>query len=78
VAGFALGHLFRRSARHQLTAAIAGFGAEVNHPVRAFDHVEVVLDDDDGMVGIHQALENLEQHADVVEVQTGGRFVEKE
>ena len=30
------------------------------------------------MPGIDEALENLEQHCDIVEVQTGRRFVEDE
>ena len=67
---------FRGAARNNLTAAISGFRAEVNHPVSAFDDVEVVFDDDDGMARVHEALENPDQHADVVEVQTGGGFVE--
>ena len=73
----ALRHFLRCAAGNDLPAAIAGFRAEVNHPVRAFDHVKVVFDDDDGMARVHEALENLEQHAHVVEVQAGGGFVEE-
>jgi hypothetical protein len=77
VTRLALRHLLRRSFRDDLAAAISGVRAEVNHPVRAFDDVEVVFDDEDGMAGVHEALENLKQHANVVEVQAGGGFVEE-
>ena len=74
----ALRDFFRRAARNNLPALIASIWAEINHPIRAFDDVEVVFNDEDGMTRIHEALENLEQHAHVIEVQAGGGFVEQE
>src|SRR3954453_5138177 len=50
----------------------------VDQPVGALDHVEVVLDDDDRVALVHQALEDEQQLADVLEVQAGGRLVEGE
>ena len=41
-------------------------------------HVEVVLDDDDGVSAADERVECFEQLLDVVEVQAGGRFVEHE
>ena len=38
--------------------AVAGFGAQVDHPVGRGDHVEVVLDDDDGVAQVGQAVED--------------------
>ena len=78
MAGRARGDLFRRALRDDVTAFIAGFRAEINDPIGAFDDIQVVLDDDDRVPGIYQALENLEQNTDVIEVQTRGRFVEEE
>ena len=40
------------------------------------DDVEVVLDDEHRVAGVHQALQNLEQLLHVGEVQTGGGLVE--
>src|SRR5437764_1182780 len=51
-------------------------GAQVDDPVGRLDDVEVVLDHDDGVAQVHQALQHLQQLADVVEVQAGGRLVE--
>ena len=36
----------------------------------------MVLDDDHRVPGVDQAIEHLDQHADVVEVEAGGRLVE--
>lgn len=77
VAGRARGDLFRRALRDDVTAFIAGFRAEINDPIGAFDDIQIVLDDDDRVPGVYQALENLEQHTNVIEMQTRGRFVEK-
>ena len=55
---------------------LAALGAEVDHPVGGLDHVEVVLDDDDGVALLDQAVEHLEQLLDVREVQAGRRLVE--
>ena len=57
-------------------AAAAALGAEVDDPVGALDDVEVVLDDDDRVALVDQALEHAEELADVLEVQAGRRLVE--
>ncbi len=41
-----------------------------------FDDVEVVLDDDDSVAVIDEAVEYFEQFGEVVEVEAGCRFVE--
>jgi hypothetical protein len=42
----ALGHSLRRAGSHQLPTAIAAFWAEINDPVRGFNDVKIVLNDD--------------------------------
>ena len=37
-------------------AAIAAFWAQVDNPVRGFNHVQIMLDNDHGIAGIHQTL----------------------
>lgn len=72
----ATAHLLRRT-RHQNTATTsAPFRAQINDPVRGFDDVQVVLDDDDGVAPIPQLVQYLEQLLDIVEVQPRGRFVQ--
>src|ERR1700722_3767566 len=73
-----LGDLFRRAAGDDLAPLIAGVGAEVDDPIGGFDDVKIVFDDEDRMAGVDEALENLEQDADIIEVQTGSRLVEHE
>src|SRR5258708_2847782 len=47
-----------RALRDDAPAAVAALGAEVDHPVRRLDHVEVVLDHDDGVAVVAQAVQN--------------------
>ena len=79
--GVALGrtcHLFWWTLRHNPAAFFSGFGTQIDDPVRRADDIQVMFDDEQRMAGIDQALENLEQHADVIEVQSSGRLVEQE
>ncbi len=55
--GFALGDLFGGAGGGDLAAGGTGFRAEVDDPVGALDDVEVVLDDDEGVALINEALE---------------------
>ena len=70
------GDLLRRAGGDHLAALVPALGAEVDDPVGALDHVEVVLDDDHRVALVDQPLEHLEQLVDVVEVQAGGGLVE--
>ena len=74
----ACGDFFGRALGNNLAALVAGIGAEIDDPVGRFNDVEVVFDDEDGMAGIDEALKDIEQDADVIEVQAGGGFVEQE
>src|SRR5450631_3856024 len=67
-----------RALRDDPSAAVASLGAQVDHPVRGLDHVEVVLDHDDGVAVVAQSVQHREQQVDVVEVQAGRRLVEDE
>jgi hypothetical protein len=61
---------------HDLAAAVAAFGAEVDDPVGGLDDFEIVLDHHHGVALLDQLVQHLEQLRDVVEVQAGGRLVE--
>ena len=56
--GVEFGDLFGRALGDELAAVFAGFGAEVEDPVGGFDDVEVVLDDEQGVAGIDEFLED--------------------
>src|ERR1043165_827898 len=57
-------------------AAFATFRAEVDQPVGGLDDVEVVLNYDDRVALVAQAMQDIEELRDVVEVQPGRRLVE--
>ena len=73
---FILRDLFRRSDRDDLAAADAAFGAEIDHVVGGFDHIEIVLDHEQASAVVDQGAEGGEQLVDVVEMQAGRRLVE--
>src|SRR5205823_2093075 len=70
--------LLRRSGRDDFTAAVTGFGAEIDDPIGRFDHLQIVFDHHEGMSAIYQALEQPQQYGNVVEVQSRGWLVEDE
>src|SRR5271157_791989 len=70
------GDLLGSPLRNDAPAALTAFGAEVNDPIRLFDDVEVVLDDQDGVTEFDEALEDVEQLANIIEMEAGGGFIE--
>ena len=70
--------LLRGAGRHHVAAARAAFRAEIDGPIGRFDHIQVVLDDDEASAVRDQPLERGQQLRNVVEVQPGGRLVELE
>ncbi len=71
-----MGDVSGASFTDKASAVFAAFGAEVEDPVGVANHVEVVFDDDDGVAEIGETVEDLEQFADVVEVEAGGGLVQ--
>jgi hypothetical protein len=62
--------------RHELAAAPTCAGTELNEPVRFAHDLEIVLDDDDGISLVAQALEHADEAFGVGRVQTDRRLVE--
>lgn len=69
--------VLRRPFGHDLPAKVSSLGSQVDDPVRVFDDVEVVFDDDNRVAAVHEAVEDFEELFDVVEVEAGRRFVEE-
>src|ERR1700677_3419474 len=69
-------HLFGWAAGNDAPAVIAALGPQVHHPVRGLDDIEIVLDHDDRIALIAQALQHYEQLRDIGEMQTRGRLIE--
>ena len=78
MARLARGDLLWRTGRHEPAAPFAGVGTKISDPVSTLDDVQIVLDDQHRMTGVHEPLEDLEQHAHIVEVQASRRLVEEE
>ena len=70
--------LLRCSGCHDRASLFAAIGAQVDHPISCANHVEVMLDDDDGMPRIDQAVQDPQQLLHVGRVKSCGRFVQYE
>ncbi len=68
--------MLRGSFRNDIAPAGAAVGSQVDDPVGRLDDVEVVLDHDDRVSLCRKAVEDLQQLANVVKMQTGGRLIE--
>src|SRR5205085_5437491 len=64
------------SRRHYQPATLSTLGPEINDPIGGLDHVEVVLDYQHRVSTIDQSVQHVEQHADVLEMETSRRLVQ--
>lgn len=65
-------HLFRSPFRHDLSTGRSSFRSEVDHPIGALDHIQIVLDHHDGIAAVHQLLQHRQELLDVLDMQPGG------
>ena len=69
-------HLFRGAHHHDLAALITAIRSKINDPVGTADHIEVVLDYEDRIALIHQALHHINQLAYIKKTQAGSGLVD--
>ena len=72
----AVDDFLRRTFGNNFSAAGTAFRAKVNDPIRRFDHVQIVLDDEQRVTGVAQFEQHFQQFRDVVKMQAGGRLVQ--
>src|SRR5438067_1986432 len=73
---FILGDHLRRAHSNNLASTIASFRTKVNHPIRCLDHVQIVLNHQQGTARINETPERRQQLTDVVKVQPRSRLIE--
>ena len=69
---------FRRALIDDLTAEFSRFGAQVDEVVRGVHYGLLVLDDDEGVPLVAEAVHDADEAIDVARVETDGGFVEHE
>ena len=77
VAFRALGNGFRGTCHDHSSSEIARIRAEVHHPIRGMNDIEIVFDHDHAVAGIGESLEDGQQHPDIVEMKSRGGFVKE-
>jgi len=74
----AVGDVFGRALGHNGSTFVTGIGAKIDYPVGAFDDVQVMLDHDERVAFVDEALKNIQKQPNIIEVQACSRFVEQE
>ena len=69
---------FRRAGENDLAAHGAAARTELYEVIALFQHLQVVLDEEDGVACLHHGVEQVEYALDVVEVEAVGRLVHDE
>ena len=72
----ALAHAGQRPGENHLSPCFAAAGTQLHHIVGHLDGGEIVLDDEDAVTGVAQALQELEQSIHVARMQPDGRLVQ--
>ena len=67
-----LRHRFGRSLEDDVAAHRAAAGTELDEPVAGFQHLDVVLDEEDGVSGIYHRIKEAQDALDVAGVETVG------
>jgi hypothetical protein len=75
---FAARDFFGSAFHNHASALCAPLGTEINDPIGFGNEVEIVFDNDNGVAGVHQSLQDLNQPADVGHVQTDGGLLKDE
>ena len=74
--GLARRDRFRRACNNQFTTPVAALRAEIKNPIGAFDNIQMVFDNQDGVTGLDQPLKAIQQALDIGEMQAGRGLVE--
>ena len=75
---FTLGNLFGSTFTYHKAASLTAFRTDVDNMIGAFDHFQVMLNDDDRVPSLYQGIKCFEQGLDIVKMLSRGRFVEYE
>ena len=70
-------YIFRGSCRNDLATLVTALGTEVDDPIGAATHVEVVLDHQDRIPLVDKPLLHIHQLVDVVEAQAGCGLIDQ-
>ena len=74
----ASGDFFWGTRSHDFSTIRASFRPQIDYVVGRFNHIEVMLDDNQGIAIVDKAVERFKQGVDVVNVQASGGLVENE
>ena len=69
-------HFLRRSEKDDLTTGSTTVRSHINEPVCLLHHIQIVLDDNNGVATIYQAVQQFHDLLNIGSVETGGGLVQ--
>ena len=69
-------NIFYSSCSHYLSSFSSAFRAEVNEPISSPDHIEVMLNHDDGIAFVNEFLKHIEEDADIIKMESSSGLIE--
>jgi hypothetical protein len=74
----AAGDGFRRASDQKLASGFSAFRAQIDDPVGFCDEVEVMFDDEDGVAGVNESMQDVDESCHVSGVKADSGFLEDE
>ena len=76
MAGFDLRNILRRTLGYDHSAVDAAFRSQIDDPIRGFNHLEVMLNDDQSISLVPKFDQDIQLLADIGEMKTSGRLIQ--
>ena len=71
------GNMFGCPLRDDFAAGFSALRAKIHEMIGFGEHIQMVLDDHDSVAGIHEAVQEIDETADVGQVKTDGRLLQE-
>ena len=71
------GDMFGCPLRDDLAASFSALRAKIDEMISLGEHIQMVLDDHDGVAGIHESVQKIDETADIGQVETDGRLLQE-
>ena len=70
------GNGFWSALSYDIATPVTALRSQIQDPICASDHIQVVFDHDNAVAGVYNSVENVQQSLDVCKMQPGGGFIQ--
>ena len=69
-------HFLRRASNNDAAAVVSTFRSQIDYPIGGLDNIHIVLNYDDRIPRVDQAMQNVQKFFHIVKMQSGGRLIQ--